>query len=119
MQGTDIDEGNIARSILGTRRIPPFGIAGVEAIDLVQRRFDGKRAAMIDRGGSAKFRAAPEHQNLWPARANSAAAVRPPSPEPIMMAPKLRDMRFSRGYGFANVRPGGIRPRSCRQAFRA
>src|ERR1700682_855946 len=53
MQVADIDERNIA---IDAQRAQDrrLGIAGVETVDLVQRRLDRKRAVMIDRRGPAK-----------------------------------------------------------------
>ena len=63
MQVAVIDERNITRE---PKRAKDrcLGIAGVETIDLVQRRFDGQRAVMRDRGGAAKMFIALKHQNL-------------------------------------------------------
>jgi hypothetical protein len=49
------------------------------------RRFDGKRAAMIDGSGAAKIRIAFEYQNLV-AGAGKQRRRRQPAPDPITMA---------------------------------
>ena len=63
VQVADIDELDIA---IDAERAQDrsLGIAGVETVDLVQRRFDGKCAVVVDRGGAAKIVVALQHQNL-------------------------------------------------------